>query len=205
MKGAEMERFYGRVFDTAVVEAPGVEVGQLGEVSLPPFQMNVALRWAVRNAGTADGYVALKVWLIEKKGWPVADVEWVIFTPLAREGGPKLAKDIVAGETTQKTSYSAAPVLIAPGATRVASTVFYLPGYRVTADMAGFWNKHAGAPFKVVCQALHVTEAGEYVADLGAYTFDPAFSLAEELVAARLEALATYAGVDQPELNVTVL
>ena len=200
-----MERFYGRVFDTAVVEAPGAEVGQLGEVSLPPFQMNVALRWAVRNAGTADGYVALKVWLIEKKGWPVADVEWVIFTPLAREGGPKLAKDIVAGETTQKTSYSAAPVLIAPGATRVASTVLYLPGYEVTADLADFWNKHAGAPFKVVVQALHITLVGEHVADLGAYTFDEAFRLAKVLKEAKLETLATHNNVAQPELSVTII
>lgn len=196
---------YGRIFDTSrVAVEPGVAIGQIGSIPVPSIQMNITLNWAIRNTGDADGYGVLKVWVIEKKGWPASDVEWVVYTPLAREGGPKLDVDVVADETDLKTDYTAPWVLARPEATVIARTTLYLPGYDVTAAMRNFWEKHAGAPFKVVVQALQVDVDGEFIADLGAHTFDEAFRLETAVAEAKLEATTSHDGVPQPELSVFI-
>lgn len=198
-------RDYGRIFDTPKEELPTPGIGQLGSVPVPSIQLTMSVLWALRNTGDADAHAALKVWLIEKKGWPASDVEWIVFTPLAREGGPGLDVDLVSAETDLYTSYDAPLTTIPPGTTRVARTSFYLPGYDVTDRLKSFWEKHAGAPFKVVVEALHVDPAGELVESLGAHTFDEAFRLEEAVAAGKLEATATYNNVAQPELTVSVL
>ncbi len=196
----------GRIFDILEAEFPAPGIGQLGSVPVPSIQMTISLSWAIRNVGDAEGQAALKVWVIEKKGWPATDVEWLVFTPLAREGGPGLDVDLVAAETDLTTSYHAPLASIGPGITRVARTHLYLPGYEVTASLRNFWDKHAGAPFKVVVEALHVDPAGELVESLGSHTFDEAFRLEEAVVAVgKLEATTTYNNVAQPELSVSIL
>jgi len=196
---------YGRIFDTPrLVSEPGADIGQIGSVPVPSIQMTISLSWAIKNEGDADGYGVLKVWVIEKKGWPATDVEWVVYTPLAREGGPGLDVDIVADETDLKTEHTAPWVLVRPGAIGVARTHLYLPGYDVTAAMRDFWEKHAGAPFKVVVQALQVDVDGEFIADLGAHTFDEAFRLETAVAEAKLEATTSYQDEPQPELSLSI-
>jgi len=198
-------KIFGRIFDVPREDAPAAQIGQLGTVPVPSIQMAIALTWAIRNTGDADASAAIKVWLIEKKGWPATDVEWAVFTPLAREGGPRLDVDLVSAETDLFTTYDAPLTVITPGRTQIARTTLYLPGYDVTDRLRTFWERHAGAPFKVVVELLHVDPAGQLLASLGASTFDEAFRLAQEVAVGKLEALATYDNVEQPEMTVTVL
>jgi len=198
-------KMYGRIFDVPKEDIPATQIGQLGLISVPSIQMTISLSWAIRNVGDADAHAAVKVWVIEKKGFPASDVEWLVFTPLAREGGPGLDVDIVSAETDIFTSYNAPLVTIFPGSTGIAYTALYLPGYDVTDRVREFWEKHAGASFKVVVEVLHVDPAGELLESLGAHTFDDAFRLAEEVAMGKLEALSSYNGEAQPELTVSVL
>ena len=190
---------YGRIFDTPSVAAPG-EIGwHIAElVPVPAIQMIIRLEWAVRNSGDADAYAALKVHLIETKAWR-DDVDWVTYTPLAREGGPGLVDDIFAKETASKTAISAPLTLIRPGMTEVARVALTIPG---TLMYKSFWYAHSTPTFKIVVQALHITPDYEYVADLKGYTFDEAFRMTPALVG-KLEALSTHAGVAQPTLYVS--
>ncbi|KKL66064.1 hypothetical protein LCGC14_2148760, partial [marine sediment metagenome] len=104
-----------------------------------------------------------------------------------------------------RTRFDAPLVSINPGSTRVARTSLYLPGYNVTGSLKSFWEKHAGAPFKVVVEAIHVDAAGELVESLRSRTFDEAFRLEEAVAIGKLEATTTYNNVAQPELSVTVI
>jgi len=181
-------------------------VGDLGVVPLPAFQMSINLRWGVANSGSQLGYVGLKVWVIEKKAWG-SDVEWWVYTPLIREGGPGMVRDIMASESGGvHQAYPGAELMPVPAGSSVQGvTSLHLAGTRVSQQARDFWNRHAGAPFKVVVQALQVDPDNfELIKALGAYTFDPAFTLGQE-VAAGIAILATYAGVPQPELSIALL
>jgi len=197
-------RIFGRIFDTPKEEIPAPGIGQLGSIPVPSIQMAISLSWALRNVGDADAHAALKVWVIETKAWR-DDVEWLVFTPLAREGGPGLDVDLVSAETDLFTSYDAPIVTLEPGLTLLARTTLYLPGYDVTDRLEDFWKNHAGATFKVVAEVLHVDPYGEFVESLGDRTFDDAFRLEEAIAVGKLEAMASYGGKDQPELTVSVL
>ena len=199
-----MTTYRGRIFDKP--RYPLSALGDLGAIPVPPYQFTLSTKWAVQNTGALPGIVALKMWLIEKKSW-MGDVQWVIMTPLAGEGGPAVIKDIVYDETAHahRTSFMADPLSIPPGATGIANAGIYIGGSKVDASLLSFWTAHAGASFKVIVEALQVDEANNLIKSLGAKTFDPAFSFQAALGEAALAATTTYGGISQPELTIHIL
>ena len=146
----------------------------------------INMTWpGVSNIGDAAGFVSLRFSLEEHRGLGFPNIDWVIYSPLTNEGGPRFVKDKIFEDTNGAhfVNGGVARTMVGPGQTVSLPASILIPGIVHGQAMVDFWNNEGNVEFNLHMWLFEVNAQdsliphGEDRQSIVHHAFDPGFQL----------------------------